>query len=33
MNNDIILCPGGYEVTKEECDACGQCRPNHHESN
>lgn len=21
------LCPSGIEVTEEDCDRCGQCRP------
>jgi hypothetical protein len=23
----MIKCPSGMEVTKEECEMCGQCRP------
>ena len=26
--SDKILCPSGLYVTVEECDMCGQCRPN-----
>lgn len=22
-----IYCPGGYEVTREECHKCSQCKP------
>lgn len=23
----VIHCPGGYEVTREDCGRCSQCRP------
>lgn len=24
---ETILCPSGQQVTKEDCEQCGQCRP------
>ena len=27
VTNRLIKCPSGIDVTEEECDICGQCRP------
>lgn len=24
---ETVLCPSGQQVTKEDCEQCGQCRP------